>query len=85
MWSEKNHLQLNAKTKLLGVDMRRNRRTNENYFYGVCVQSVEHGKCHVQTDNKLDFIKKTQNTETLFKKGQSFLYFLRLLRSFNIC
>lgn len=58
VWSEQNHLQLNAKTKYWGVDMRRNRRTNENYFYWVCVQSLEDGKCHVQTDNKLDFIKK---------------------------
>lgn len=67
VWSEQNHLQLNAKTKYWGVDMRRNRRTNENYFYWVCVQSLEDGKCHVQTDNKLDFIKKKQkNTETLF-------------------
>lgn len=67
VWSEQNHLQLNAKTKYWGVDMRRNRRTNENYFYWVCVQSLEDGKCHVQTDNKLDFIKKKKkNTETLF-------------------
>ena len=32
--------------------------------------------------NKLDW---TRNTETVYKKGQSRLFFLRRLRSFNIC
>ena len=36
----------------------------------------------VHIDNKLDWAK---NTETLYRKGQSCLYFLRRLRSFNIC
>ena len=36
----------------------------------------------VHIDNKLDWGK---NTDALYKKGQSRLYFLRRLRSFNIC
>ena len=36
----------------------------------------------VHIDNKLDW---TKNTKAEFKKGQSRLYFLRRLRSFNIC
>ena len=36
----------------------------------------------VYLDNKLDWAK---NTETVYKKGQSRLYFLRRLRSFNVC
>ena len=44
---------------------------------------VEHYKyLGVFIDNKLDW---TKNTEVLYKKGQSRLYFLRRLRSFNIC
>ena len=47
------------------------------------VDIVEHYKyLGVYIDNKLDWIK---NTEVLYKKGQSRLYFLRRLRSFNIC
>lgn len=38
-------------------------------FYGVCVQSVEHGKCHVQTDNKLDFIKKNTKHRNTLQEG----------------
>ncbi|KAK5907927.1 hypothetical protein CgunFtcFv8_016027 [Champsocephalus gunnari] len=36
----------------------------------------------VHIDNKLDWSK---NTEALYKKRQSRLYFLRRLRSFNVC
>ena len=36
----------------------------------------------VHTNNKLD---RAKNTETLYRKGQSHFYFLRQLRSFNIC
>ena len=36
----------------------------------------------VHIDNKLDW---TKNTDAVFKKGQSCLYFLRRLRSFNVC
>ena len=36
----------------------------------------------VVLDNKLEW---TTNTETVYKKGLSRLYFLRRLRSFNVC
>ena len=36
----------------------------------------------VQLDNKLDW---TGNTDLLYKKGQSRLYFLRRLSSFGVC
>lgn len=36
----------------------------------------------VHIDNKLVWAK---NTDALYKKGQSCLYFLRRLASFNIC
>ena len=53
------------------------------FILGHNVDIVEHYKyLGVYTDNKLDWIK---NTEVLYKKGQSRLYFLRRLRSFNIC
>ncbi|KAK0139729.1 hypothetical protein N1851_023362 [Merluccius polli] len=40
------------------------------------------GSQRVYLDNKLDW---TKNTDALYRKGQSRLYFLRRLRSFNIC
>ncbi|KAI4873537.1 hypothetical protein NFI96_012248, partial [Prochilodus magdalenae] len=50
---------------------------------GVSVDTVEDYKyLGVHIDNKLDWAK---NTDALYKKGQSRLYFLRRLRSFNIC
>ena len=36
----------------------------------------------VQLNNKLDW---SDNTEALYRKGQSKLFFLRMLRSFNVC
>ena len=36
----------------------------------------------VHLDNKLDW---SANTDAIYKKGQSRLYFLRRLRSFNVC
>ncbi|KAI4885738.1 hypothetical protein NFI96_000237 [Prochilodus magdalenae] len=50
---------------------------------GVSVDTVEDYKyLGVHIDNKLDWSK---NTDALYRKGQSRLYFLRRLRSFNIC
>ena len=84
-WCELNHLQLNTtKTKELVVDLRRTRTPVTSVsILGHNVDIVEHYKyLGVFTDNKLD---RTKNTEVLYKKGQSRLYFLRRLRSFNIC
>ena len=84
-WCELNHLQRNTtNTKELVVDLRRTRTpVTPVSILGHNVDIVEHYKyLGVFTDNKLD---RTKNTEVLYKKGQSRLYFLRRLRSFNIC
>ena len=84
-WCEQKHLQLNStKTKELVVDLRRSKTPMTPVsIQGHNVDIVEHYKyLGVFIDNKLDWIK---NTEVLYKKGQSRLYFLRRLRSFNIC
>ncbi|XP_062913008.1 uncharacterized protein LOC134350989 isoform X1 [Mobula hypostoma] len=50
---------------------------------GVSVDMMEDYKyLGIRIDNKLDWSK---NTEAVYKKGQSRLYFLRRLRSSNIC
>lgn len=42
----------------------------------------QHKYLRENTDNKVEWVK---NTTALYRKGQSFLYFLRQMRSFNIC
>ncbi|KAI4894895.1 hypothetical protein NFI96_003892 [Prochilodus magdalenae] len=84
-WCELNHLQLNVtKTKELVVDLRRDKaQVTPISIKGVSVDTVEDYKyLGVHIDNKLDWSK---NTDALYRKGQSRLYFLRRLRSFNIC
>lgn len=84
-WSNSNHLQLNiSKTKELVVDYRRNRRSPAPVsIQGEEVERVDSYKyLGVQINNKLDW---SHNTEALFRKGQSRLFFLRRLRSFNVC
>ncbi|KAI4897881.1 hypothetical protein NFI96_029587, partial [Prochilodus magdalenae] len=84
-WCELNHLQLNVtKTKELVVDLRRDKaQVTPISIKGVSVDTVEDYKyLGVHIDNKLDWAK---NTDALYRKGQSRLYFLRRLRSFNIC
>ncbi|KAI4880740.1 hypothetical protein NFI96_009419 [Prochilodus magdalenae] len=84
-WCELNHLQLNVtKTKKLVVDLRRDKaQVTPISIKGVSVDTVEDYKyLGVHIDNKLDWAK---NTDALYRKGQSRLYFLRRLRSFNIC
>ena len=84
-WCEVNHLQLNmTKTKELVVDLRRDKApVTPVSIRGVSVDTVEDYKyLGVYIDNKLDWAK---NTDALYRKGQSRLYFLRRLRSFNIC
>uniref|UniRef100_A0A8C4TB68 Reverse transcriptase domain-containing protein n=1 Tax=Erpetoichthys calabaricus TaxID=27687 RepID=A0A8C4TB68_ERPCA len=77
-WMNKNYLSLNTdKTEMLivgGNDADHNNilsSFNSTYKY-----------LGVQLDDKLDW---TANTDALCKKGQSWLYFLRRLASFNIC
>ena len=82
---ELNHLQLNtAKTKELVVDLRRTMTpVTPVSIVGHNMDIFDHYKyLGVFIDNKLDW---TKNNEVLYKKGQSRLYFLRRLRSFNTC
>lgn len=52
-------------------------------IHGVSVDMVEDYKyLGVHMNNKSDWTKKS---EAVYKKGQSPLYFLRRLKSFNIC
>ncbi|KAI3374554.1 hypothetical protein L3Q82_021128 [Scortum barcoo] len=66
------------------VDFRRPRPYPEPVIIkGDCVEVVHTYKyLGVQLDDKLDW---TANTDALCRKGQSRLYFLRRLASFNIC
>jgi hypothetical protein len=83
-WCDRNHLQLNVtKTKELVVDLRRTKiPVTPVSIRGVPVDIVEDYKyLGVHIDNILNWAK---NTQALYKKGQSRLYFLRRLRSFNI-
>ncbi|KAI3353867.1 hypothetical protein L3Q82_005075 [Scortum barcoo] len=84
-WCDSNHLLLNTtKTREMVVDFRRPRLHPEPVIIkGDCVEVVHTYKyLGVQLDDKLDW---TANTDALCRKGQSHLYFLRRLASFNIC
>ncbi|XP_078795139.1 uncharacterized protein LOC144988552 [Oryzias latipes] len=85
VWSHKNNLQLNtSKTKELVVDFGRDRPNPRPVLIGV--EEVEVVQTYTYLglwlDIKLDW---TSNTGQLYKKAQSRMYFLRRLRSFNIC
>lgn len=85
MWCRANHLQINtAKTKEMVVDFRRSRPpVQQTSIEGSDVEVVRtYRYLGLQLDNKLDW---SFNTETLYKKAQSRLYFLRRLGSFKIC
>lgn len=73
-----------TKTKELVVDLRRTKAlVTPVSIQGVSMDTVEDYKfLHVHIDNKLDW---AENTHTLYRKGQSRLYFLMRLMSFNIC
>ena len=84
-WCRLNHLQLNTtKTKEMVVDFRRSKPA----LLPVTIEEVNvevvntYKYLGVHLDDKLDW---SVNTEAIYKKGQSRLYFLRRLRSFNVC
>ncbi|KAM7380045.1 hypothetical protein PAMP_003369 [Pampus punctatissimus] len=84
-WSEQNHLRLNVnKTREMVIDFKRKKMSSQPlWIRGEVVEEVEDYKYPgVVIDNILDW--KT-NTEAVYKKGMSRLYFLRKLRSFNVC
>lgn len=84
-WSNENHLLLNtSKTKEMIIDFRRFKPPLQPVNTGgVDIEVVPSYKyLGVYLDNKLDW---SLNTDALYKKGQSRLFFLRKLRSFNIC
>ena len=84
-WCSNNHLVLNtSKTKEMIVDFRRSKNQHSSVsILGKEVEIVEEYKyLGVQLDNRLEW---KCNTEYIYKKGQSRLYFLRKLRSFNVC
>ena len=85
LWCHTNRLQLNtSKTKELVIDFGRSRPSPRPVLLdGAEVEAVNSYKyLGVWLDNKLDW--KT-HTSYLYGKTQSRLYFLRRLRSFNIC
>ncbi len=84
-WCERNHLQLNVtKAKELVVDLRMTKSPMTPVsIHRVSVDMLEDYKyLGVHMNIKLDW---TQNSEAVYKKGQTRLYFLRRLKSFNIC
>lgn len=86
VWCKLNHLQLNiSKTKEMCIDFRRSRPSAQQpiSIEGVDVEVVKSYKyLGVHLDNRLDW---SVNTDSLYRKAQSRLYFLRRLRAFNIC
>ena len=84
-WCERNHLCLNtSKTKEMVIDFR---RRTPNYtpvsIQGSDIETVDSFKyLGVHLNHKLDW---TDNTDALYKKGQSRLHLLRRLRSFGVC
>lgn len=84
-WSQANHLLLNVdKTKELVIDFRRKRTPVEPItIQGSEVEIVDCYKyLGVHVNSRLDW---RDNCNAVYKKGMSRLYFLRKLRSFNVC
>ena len=84
-WSEQNHLRLNVdKTREMVIDFERKKMPSQPLrIRGEVVEEREDYKyLGVVTDNRLDW---KSNTKVVYKKGMSRLYFLRKLRSFNVC
>ncbi|KAI4883500.1 hypothetical protein NFI96_024962 [Prochilodus magdalenae] len=84
-WCTTNHLKLNiTKTKEMCIDFRRFRPSQQPIsIKGVDVEVVRSYKyLGVHLDERLDW---SVNTDMVYKKAQSRLYFLRRLGSFRIC
>ncbi|KAI4898994.1 hypothetical protein NFI96_005657 [Prochilodus magdalenae] len=84
-WCTTNHLKLNiTKTKEMCIDFRRSRPSQQPIsIKGVDVEVVRSYRyLGVHLDERLDW---SVNTDTVYKKAQSRLYFLRRLGSFRIC
>ncbi|KAI4896389.1 hypothetical protein NFI96_003559 [Prochilodus magdalenae] len=84
-WCHRNNLLLNtSKTKEMVVNFRRARPLTQPVFIeGVEVEMVRtYRYLGLHLDERLDW---TANTDILYRKGQSRLYFLRRLGSFNVC
>ena len=84
-WAEENHLQLNtSKTKELVVDFRQSKTPSTPIT--INGEEVERpNSCTflgLHLNKKLDW---SDNTEAIYKKGQSRMLFLRRLRSFDVC
>ena len=88
-WAEESNLRLNAsKTKELVVDFRKPRDPPRPPPAPVFINKVEvemvdsYKYLGLYMNKKLDW---SDNTDALYKKGQSRLFFLRRLRSFDVC
>ncbi|KAI4891324.1 hypothetical protein NFI96_000961 [Prochilodus magdalenae] len=84
-WCTTNHLKLNiTKTKEMCIDFRRSRPSQQPIsIKGVDVEVVRSYRyLGVHLDERLDW---SVNTDMVYKKAQSRLYFLRRLGSFRIC
>ncbi|KAI3366512.1 hypothetical protein L3Q82_000642 [Scortum barcoo] len=85
-WCELNHLQVNAsKTKEMVIDFSRKPSADiaPLNIQGLDIERVRTYKyLGVHLNNKLDW---TDNTDSLYKRGQSRLYMLRRLGSFGVC
>ncbi|KAI4888196.1 hypothetical protein NFI96_018638, partial [Prochilodus magdalenae] len=84
-WCTTNHLKLNiTKTKEMCIDFRRSRPSQQPIsIKGVDVEVVRSYRyLGVHLDERLDW---SVNTDIVYKKAQSRLYFLRRLGSFRIC
>ncbi|KAI5098355.1 gastrula zinc finger protein XlCGF28.1-like [Silurus meridionalis] len=85
-WCQRSCLQINAgKTKELVVDFRRHKHTSSLPLVNIqgkdIVRVDSYKYLGVHLNNKLDW---TDNTEAIYKKGQSRLFLLRSLRSFGV-
>ena len=83
-WTKKNCLLRNTtKTKELVVDFRRSKTPYQSVCIGGGeIETVQTCKyLGVLLDNKLEW---SANIEAVYKRGQSRLFFLRRLRSFNV-